>query len=157
MGLLTKVALRGGGRLGLPDTCSIQHRVAARGDPTMFFQAWPFGRDHVVGFVGGPAAWALAREGAAATEAFARAQWRAVMGAAAGLGEAAVSPWADDPWQRGAYAYARPGQDGARAVLGTPLGGGRLVFAGEAVCTDGLAGTVGGAWLSGRRAAGLVA
>jgi len=41
-------------------------------------------------------------------------------------------------------------------VLGVPLADGRLVFAGEAVCTDGLAGTVGGAFLSGERAAGLV-
>ena len=74
------------------------------------------------------------------------------------LGPAVVTQWGTDALQLGGYAYARPGQAGARGVLGTPLGDGRLVFAGEAVCTDGLAGTVGGAWLSGRQAAeGVVA
>jgi hypothetical protein len=41
-------------------------------------------------------------------------------------------------------------------VLAEPLAGGRLVFAGEATRTDGLAGTVGGAYLSGIEAAGIV-
>jgi monoamine oxidase len=153
MGLLSKVALVWQGPA--PEPLSVQHRVARRDDPAMFFQAWPFGRRHVIGFVGGPVAWDLAREGEAAGEAFARAHWAGLMGAdmARRLGAARLSGWADDPCHRGAYAYAKPGQAGARAVLGTPLAGGRLVFAGEAVCVDGLAGTVGGAWLSGRRAA----
>lgn len=153
MGLLSKVALAWRGPV--PEPLGVQHRVAQRGGPAMFFQAWPFRRRHIVGFVGGPTAWALARDGAAASEAFARTHWATLMGsdAARQLGAARLSSWADDPWQRGAYAYATPGQAGARAVLGTKLAGGRLVFAGEAVCTDGLAGTVGGAWLSGRAAA----
>ena len=155
MGLLSKVALGWNGKV--PGPLGVQHRVTARGGAAMFFQGWPFGRRHVVGFVGGPTAWGLAREGAAAGEAFARAPFANLMGAEAArqLGAARLSDWADDPWQRGAYAYARVDQAGARAVLGTPLAGGRLVFAGEAVCTDGLAGTVGGAWLSGRRAAAI--
>jgi monoamine oxidase len=64
-----------------------------------------------------------------------------------------VTGWAADPFYRGAYAYARPGCAGARAVLGTPLADGRLIFAGEATRTDGLAGTVGGAFLAGEEAA----
>lgn len=166
MGLLSKVILvaTGADRLGLAADTSVQHRVAAdswtRGDGTMFFHAWPQGGAHVVGFVGGPAAWALARAGRAATEDFARAQLRRVFGARAdaALRAQAVTAWGEDPWQRGAYAYARPGAAGARALLGQPLADGRLVFAGEAVRTDGLAGTVGGAWLSGQAAArGVVA
>jgi monoamine oxidase len=66
-----------------------------------------------------------------------------------------VTRWDADPWARGAYAYVPPGQAGARAALAEPLAEGRLVFAGEA-CHDGLAGTVGGAWLSGEAAARTV-
>jgi monoamine oxidase len=156
MGLLTKVAMRAPGaeRLGLAASSSLQRQLAPD-EGGMFFQVRPYGADHVVGFVGGPTAWALAREGVAATEAFAREQWRKCLGNSADgvLGPAVVTQWGTDPTQLGAYAYARPGHVGARAVLGTPIGDGRLMFAGEAVCVDGLAGTVGGAWLSGRHAA----
>jgi monoamine oxidase len=160
MGLLTKVAmrLRHDALPGLPHTFSLQRQLA-HGEAGMFFNVRPRGADHVVGFVGGPMAWQLAREGAAAAEAFARAQWQASLGPGTDsvLGAAVVTQWGTDPNCLGAYAYARPGQSGARAVLGTPLDGGRLVFAGEAVCTDGLAGTVGGAWLNGWQAASGVA
>ncbi len=155
MGVLNKVVLRAAGadRLGLPDSCGIDPFVAAIDDPAMTFIAWPHGADHVIGFVGGSMSAELEREGA---EAFARGQIRSLFGAGA---EAAFRPgavvtrWASDPFARGSYAYARPGHAGARAVLAQPLAGGRLVFAGEATRTDGLAGTVGGAYLSGVEAA----
>jgi monoamine oxidase len=156
MGLLTKVALRASGpdRLDLPDNASLRRQIAA-GEACMSFNAWPLGADHIIGFVGGPAAWELARAGPAATEDFARAQLRLLFGARAdrALGGGVVTDWACAPEHCGAYAYARVGQVGARATLGRPLAGGRLIFAGEAVRTDGLAGTVGGAWLAGRQAA----
>ncbi len=66
-----------------------------------------------------------------------------------------MTHWDADPWIRGAYAYALPGHAGARAALAEPLLDGRLIFAGEA-CHDGLAGTVGGAWLSGESAASAI-
>jgi monoamine oxidase len=158
MGVLNKVVLRASGadRLGLPDTCGVEQFVARIGDPAMAFVAWPHGYDHVIGFLGGTVAASLESGGA---EAFARAQIRFLFGAradAAFAPGAVVTRWAANPLTRGAYAYARPGHAGARAVLAEPLAGGRLVFAGEALCTDGLAGTVGGAWLSGQRAAGIV-
>ena len=155
MGLLTKVALRatGADRLDLPDSMSVQRRVQGRAE--MFFNAWSRGHDHISGFIGGPAAWTLAREGEKATMAFAQERLRELFGTRA---DRAVTPvlataWADDQWHRGAYAYARTGHVDARGVLGTPLAEGRLIFAGEAVRMDGLAGTVGGAWLSGQAAA----
>jgi monoamine oxidase len=161
MGLLTKLALpaRGADRLGLPSTCSLQSRVAVAEEPMMSLLCWPFGRPHIVGFVGGPGAWALAADGPGAVEDFARAQLRGLLGADAdrALGPGMVSNWADDVEFRGSYAFATTGNAGARAALGVPVGDGHLVFAGEAVCADGLAGTVGGAWLSGRRAARIVA
>lgn len=158
MGQVNKVALRaaGPGRLGLPPSCSVEGFIPHLGDPAMAFVAWPRGQDHVIGFMGGSAAGALP---AAEAEDFARAQLRALFGAqadAAFTREAVVTQWSADPFSRGAYAYARPGHAGARAALAEPLAGGRLVFAGEATRTDGLAGTVGGAWLSGRDAAALV-
>jgi monoamine oxidase len=125
----------------------------------MFFHAWPSGRDHIVGFVGGPAAWDLSRAGPIATDDFARAELRRRLGAGVdhALGPAVVTRWGTDPAHLGAYAYARPGCFTARDALAQPLGDGRLIFAGEATRTDGLAGTVGGAWLAGRDAARAVA
>jgi monoamine oxidase len=64
-----------------------------------------------------------------------------------------VTGWATDPFTLGAYAYAPPGQAGTRRVLETAFPAERLLFAGEACCTDGLAGTVGGAFASGAAAA----
>lgn len=159
-GLLSKVALRatGSDRLGLPSSCTLDRDVAP-GEPVMIFQAWPDGADHVIGFVGGQAAWQLAREGDAATFAFARDQLAVTLGGQArrAVAETGIaSDWATDPCFLGAYAYAVPGGADARARLAEPLGGGRLVLAGEACRSDGLAGTVGGAVLSGRDAADCV-
>ncbi len=153
MGLLTKVALPGAGldRLGLPDNTTLVQQVAA-GEAGMTFNAWPLGRGHLVGYMGGRAAWAVAGDDAEA-EAFARKQLRAMVGPARLGAGAVVTGWGTDPLFRGAYAYARPGGAGARAALAQAFPGERVLFAGEACRTDGLAGTVGGAWLSGRDAA----
>jgi monoamine oxidase len=158
MGLLTKVALstRNGDRLGLNEMTGLQRRVRAPGEACMNFIAWPYGAAYVLGFVGGAASWELAQAGSAATEAFARDELKAILGNRAEMGAAVVTTWGSDPAHLGAYAYARPGHAGARAALAQPLCDGRLVFAGEACRTDGLAGTVGGAFLDGVRAAGVV-
>ena len=117
----------------------------------------PFGRDQAIGFLGGTAAWALAGQGPAAAEAFARADLARYFGAATVArefpGPAVVTGWGTDPLFRGAYTHARVGAAGARAVLaGAALADGRLRFAGEA-CHTRYAGTVGGAWASGIAAA----
>ncbi len=162
MGLALKVVLRATGpdRLDLPVHCSLDRRVERTGDPFMIFQCWPYGRDYVQGWIGGGPAWELARQGEAATADFALAQLRRLFGARAdrlfATGARLVTHWDAEPWVRGAYAYAIPGQAGARVALGQPLDDGHLVFAGEA-CHDGLAGTVGGAWISGATAAEVVA
>ena len=161
MGLLSKVAIRAAGpdRPDLPARTSIYRRLADPAEPAMFFSLWPQQPDHVVGFFGGRAAWALAAQGTAATADFARAELARLLGARAAAafgGEAVVTQWGTDPAFLGAYAYARPGCLAARAAMDAPLAG-RLWFAGEAWCMDGLAGTVGGAFLSGERAAAGVA
>jgi monoamine oxidase len=160
LGLATKVALRAAGpdRLDLPAFTVLDRKLARRGEPFALFNLWPFGRDHVIGWIGGGAAFALAREGDAAAEDFARSELRRVFGARADrlfAPGAVVTAWQRNPRVLGAYSNARPGQAEARHVLATPLADGRLVFAGEA-CHVGLAGTVGGAWLSGIRAASVI-
>jgi len=149
----------GGERLGMEPGTIVRRRLQRSLEPVMSFHFWPHGAGHIAGFVGGPTAWDLARAGEGATRAFARQQLAQVVGpaAAARIGEIVVSPWGNDRLFHGAYTYALPGHAGARAVLGTKLGEGRLVFAGEAVCTDGLAGTVAGSYLAGARAATLMA
>ena len=160
MGVLNKVALRAAGadRLDLPPSCGLDQFVPTLDAPAMTTVAWPHGQDHVICFHGGSQAAELERVGQ--TEAFARGQLRAMFGLRAESAfrpGAVVTKWASDPWARGSYAYARPGHAGARGILGQPLAGGQLIFAGEATQTDGLAGTVGGAFLSGQQAALAVA
>lgn len=157
MGLLSKVALRAAAadRLDLPPGCFVERRLARRGEPFMAFNAWPRGGDHVVGFIGGGAAWELARAGAKAADDFARAELRRLFGARADHAfapAAVVTTWGSDPEFLGAYAYPLPGAAAARLTLTAPLAGGRLAFAGEA-CHPTLAGTVAGAFISGRATA----
>ncbi|PHK96162.1 hypothetical protein CR162_04835 [Pseudoroseomonas rhizosphaerae] len=158
LGLLNKVGLRAAGedRLGLAPFTGLERRVETEDEAAMSFIAWPFGHDHLMGFLGGPAAWEASREGPRALEALARAELRHAFGARAGAALAGMpmlaSDWGNDPFARGAYSHARPGRASARRVLGEPLAGGRLCFAGEA-CHPRLAATVGGAWESGEWAA----
>ena len=150
MGLLTKIALPGNDRLGLAADTLLVDREGA-----MTFNAWPFGRSHIAGFVGGRRAWGVADD-PAAMEALAREELRRMLGGTAlrGIGSAAhISAWGTDAAFLGAYAYAGPGDADERGVLAAAFPGERLVFAGEAARTDGLAGTVGGAYLSGVEAA----
>ncbi|MGB8909045.1 MAG: NAD(P)/FAD-dependent oxidoreductase, partial [Candidatus Cybelea sp.] len=60
--------------------------------------------------------------------------------------------WSRDPLARGAYSYVTVGGEEARAELARSLDE-TLFFAGEATATDGQAGTVNGAFETGRRAA----
>ena len=77
-----KVALRATGpdRLDLPLHCSVDRQVKRSGEPLMAFQCWPFGRDYVQGWIGGPAAWDLARAGRGGGGRFRAGQLRALFG-----------------------------------------------------------------------------
>jgi monoamine oxidase len=158
MGLALKVALRANGpdRLDLPLHCSVDRQVAHSGGSLMPFQCWPFGRDYVQGWIGGGVAWDLARAGEAAAIDHALGQLRALFGGRVDRlfagGGTLVTHWDADPWIRGAYCYAVPGQSQARDRLAMPLADGHLMFAGEA-CNVPYAGTLAGAWISGQAAA----
>ena len=159
LGLLSKVALRlaPGALAGLPAFSRFERPAADGTDAPMTFLLRPFGHDHLVGFIGGARAWALAREGPAASEAFCRAELACHLGAAevarAVLPGGTATAWAQNPCFLGAYSHAVPGAAGARGVLReAALAGGRLRFAGEA-CHPSHAATLGGAWASGVAAA----
>lgn len=62
-----------------------------------------------------------------------------------------ASNWTGDPLTMGSWSVARPGRASARMALRMPVEG-RIWLAGEATSLD-MWGTVGGAWLEGRRAA----
>ncbi len=154
MALLTKFGIRCGDRLGIAPFHGVRTRVTPEQPRPMSFVMWPFGADHIFGFVGGARAWELAPQGPDAVLAAAREELRGIFGAPP-LGEGLATSWGTDPLFLGSYSQARVGAAGARAALAQPLAGGRLVFAGEA--THGtLAGTIGGAWESGERAASQV-
>lgn len=162
MGLAIKVVLRANGpdRLDLPTHCSIERRVGRTDDPFMPCQAWPFGRDYVQGWIGGPLAWDLARDGDAAIFDHALGQLRALFGSRvdplfAG-GARLRTYWDSDPWVRGAYCYALPHHAEARDHLGEALADGHLMLAGEG-CNVPYAGTIAGAWISGQDAAKAIA
>lgn len=161
MGLATKVALRATSpdRLDLPPYCLIDRQVQSDG-PLMLLQCWPHARDYVQGWIGGSTAWALQREGDAASVAYVREELRRLFGSRADAlfadGPTLVTQWGSDPLVQGSYAYVAPGDADARARLAEPLADGHLLFAGEA-CHIGYAGTLGGAWLTGQAAATAVA
>lgn len=136
MGLLTKIALHmDGARFGIEEnaflTRSIHTPLPAR---AAFFLGFPAGFDLCVGFTGGRIAWEIEREGEAAAIDFAISELAGMLGNAVRrrVRKGRMTRWADDPYTRGAYAFARPGRHGARAALLSPVGE-RIFLAGEAL------------------------
>ncbi|ELR03912.1 hypothetical protein GMDG_08955 [Pseudogymnoascus destructans 20631-21] len=112
-------------------------------DATSISSASPFASDLMIGFVGGDLGL-----GAGLVEMFGS-------DAAGAVVKGALTPWASNPWTRGAYAAASPGRYAARQALARPVAD-RIFFAGEAL-GGGLIQTCGGAWRSGEAAALAVA
>lgn len=156
MGLLTKIPLRvEGSRLGLRPFDDVLIERHARHD--LYFLAFPFDLDLMVGFVGGDFAWEMEAAGRAAAVDFVTDRLVEVFGASArkAVTGGAMTNWGAERHVRGAYAAARPGKAHAREILSRPVGE-RIWFAGEALA-GGLKQTAGGARLSGEAVAGKVA
>jgi len=156
MGLLTKVPLRiDGTRLGLRPFDDVLMERHARHD--VFFLAFPFDTDLMVGFVGGDFAWEMEAAGRDAAVDFMTDRLVDMFGTSArrSVGRGAMTQWGGERHVRGAYAAARPGKAHARSVLAEPVGD-RIWFAGEALA-GGLKQTAAGARLSGEAVAGQVA
>jgi monoamine oxidase len=163
MGLAVKVAMPASGpdRLDLPNSCSLDRRAERSGDPAMVMQFWPQKRDYMSAWIGAGTAWKLQEAGDRACIEFVRDQLREMFGARATDlfrgDKAVVTQWGREANFLGSYAYALPGHADARGLLGQPMADGRLILCGEACNEDGLAGTVGGAWHDGQRAASILA
>jgi len=117
------------------------------------FHLRPFGQACIEGFFGGRFAQALEDAGEGALAAQAIDETVAMLGSdfRRRLKPLAESRWAHDPFARGSYSHALPGQAGQRAVLAAPVEC-RLFFAGEATSPNSFS-TAHGARDSGERAA----
>ena len=107
------------------------------GTEPMSFSIRPFGYDYVVGLTGGRFAGWLERAGTTASVDLAKENLRKAFGADIVkhvIGHN-VTAWRGDPWVRGAYSAALPGQTPQRVRLAEPLDG-RLFFAGEATSIE---------------------
>jgi monoamine oxidase len=104
---------------------------------------------------GGEWAKEVSAGGRAAKESFARETLREAFGATASPADDRIitTAWDEEIYSRGSYAHAAIGHHGARGVYDRHVQE-RLFFAGEAGGRE-YAMTVGGAWLSGRRAAAM--
>ena len=156
MGLLTKIPLQiRGARLGLKPFDDVLIERHARHD--LFFLAFPFDLDLMVGFVGGDFAWELEAAGRAAAVDFVTDRLVDCFGSEArkAVTHGIMTNWGAERYVRGGYAAARPGKAHARDVLSDPVGE-RIWFAGEAL-GGGLKQTAAGARLSGEAVGGRVA
>ncbi|MGH6933762.1 MAG: flavin monoamine oxidase family protein, partial [Dongiaceae bacterium] len=109
----------------------------------------PFNQNYVVALTGGRHAVWLEKAGQNAAIDFAEEKLRKIFGAeiTRHVTRRIVTAWHGDPWVRGSYSAALPGQGHQRAELARPIDG-RLFFAGEATSSDAHA-TAHGAYLSG--------
>lgn len=116
-------------------------------------QIRPFGRNQVIATTGGRFATWLERAGTEASADYVKERVANIFGGDAikHVVRANVSAWGSDPWIKGAYSAALPGQGHQRAILAKPIDD-RVFFAGEATSTEFFA-TAHGAYLSGIRAA----
>lgn len=152
MGAYTKIALRLDrarvGQLEATDFFEVLDGTKATN-----FEFWPFGRDLAIALLAGDHGRHLCEAGEAAavdfvTERLAVMIGGRIRGAVTG---GRLAGWWTDPYARGSYSVARPGQLSARTTLRQPVAE-RIWFAGEATAGGG-AMTVGGATLEGERAA----
>lgn len=148
LGYANKIAFRlDGNPLDLP---AHGHALSVRHAPqSIGFQIRPFGRDLLVGYVGGGFCRDLEAAGEAAMIDFGRERLAEMYGAgiARHVVDAACSAWTADPHVRGGYSCALPGMAERRAELAMPLDD-RVFFAGEA-CHHEFFATAHGAHLSG--------
>src|SRR6185295_11211398 len=122
----------------------------------IYFHAFPFDTNMLIGFVGGSFAWQLTAQGNEAAIDFALESLRRLFGekAANHITKAEFTRWANIPWTRDSYSAALPGKHEARAALARPIAD-RIYFAGEALAGE-FTQTVGGAVLSGEATANAV-
>jgi len=155
MGMLAKIPLQiPRSALGVEPFTDLL--LARDGKQDLYFLCHPFGYDLMIGFVGGDLGWEISRAGREAAIDYAKQGLAEIFGSSAPgqVTRGSLTPWAGNPWTRGAYAAARPGRFSARAALGRPVAD-KIFFAGEALA-GGLIQTCGGAFRSGQATARTV-
>jgi monoamine oxidase len=148
MAMLAKIPLLlDGERLGLQPFEDILCEQQSNQD--IYFLAFPFDSNMMIGFVGGGFGWEMSAAGREIAIDFATGALKRMFGSNAGkhVVKGDITRWGSNPWVRGAYSAARPGHTHARQDLGRPVAD-RLFFAGEALAGE-FAQTCGGASLSG--------
>jgi monoamine oxidase len=156
MGALSKVALRfEKERFGF-----VPHQFLAEiGDPrtAVTFETWPHDRNIVLAVFGGDHARGIVRQGEQPAVDLLLERFVKIVGSDARkhFTGGRLAGWPDDPYSRGSYAVALPGQMRARETLARPIAD-RLWLAGEATA-DVYSMTAGGASIAGREAARQVA
>lgn len=151
LGLADKVFLH------LDEPSLFEHESHLFGDPwrtdTGSYHLRPFGRPVIEAYLGGRHAQALEDAGPDAAAAFAVEELTSLVGEdlRRRLRPLAVTHWAHDPWSRGSYSHAAPGQAAARAALRAPHDE-RILVAGEAASAHSFS-TAHGAAETGREAA----
>jgi monoamine oxidase len=149
MGLMLKVGLR----MREPVRDAREFTAVSSGGPVAVVRL-DKSRQLATVITGGQWAKDVSAGGRAAKESFARDALRDAFGASASAGDRIIATaWDEEIYSRGSYAHASIGHHGARRVYDRHVGE-RLFFAGEAGGRE-YAMTVGGAWLSGRRAAAM--
>ncbi|MFZ5792088.1 MAG: flavin monoamine oxidase family protein [Pseudomonadota bacterium] len=127
------------------------------GEEPIGFALRPFDQNYAVAYTGGRFALWLERAGQAAAIDFAKEKLAKAFGSTIKkhVTRAIVTAWAGDPWVKGSYSAALPGQAHQRAALARPIED-RLFFAGEA-CSAEFFATAHGAYIAGVEAARAVA
>jgi monoamine oxidase len=152
MGLLAKIPLQIPGINHYLDGIGPYDNVLQEGDglDDIYFLAWPWDSDLMVGFVGGKLAWDLSKQGQRAAIAYAREKLTRIFGTniARRVTRGLLTPWGTDPLARGAYSAAKPGKHASRLALAQPIEE-KVFFAGEAVAPGGMFATCSGAYMSG--------
>ncbi len=152
MGMLTKIPIEiRNTRLGLQPFDDLLMERPAQND--IYFLAFPFDSDLMVGFVGGDFAWEMSAAGETAAVDFVVDRLVDVFGSdiRGHVGRSMMTNWGAERTVRGAYAAARPGRARARQTLMQPVAD-RIFFAGEHLAGP-LIQTCGGARLSGEAVA----
>lgn len=131
--------------------------MLSSGEETVAFGIRPFDQNYVVAYTGGRFAVWLERAGSAAAFDLAKERLGKMFGSEVPkhVTRHIVTAWHGDPWIRGSYSAALPGQGHQRAELARPIDD-RLFFGGEATSVDSHA-TAHGAYKSSMRAAREVA
>ena len=156
LGRANKVGLRLDER-ALIDVSEHNAAVAIGNGHMIGLRLRPFGGNLVDGYIAGPISTELEAAGEAAMIETVTAALVGLLGSEVRgqIGATVVSCWESEPYIRGAYAAALPGQAHRRGDLGLPIDD-KLFFAGEATSPEFFT-TCHGAWESGVTAARAVA